>query len=621
VVDAASPMLLAGRYELGAMLGYGGMAEVFRGRDVRLGRDVAVKVLRADLARDPSFLTRFRREAQSAAGLSHPAIVSVYDTGEGVLDETPGSPTVPFIVMEYVEGRTLREVLQAEGRLQPRRAVEIVAEVCAALACSHEAGVVHRDIKPGNVMITRTGLVKVMDFGIARAVTASSSAVTQTAAVMGTAQYLSPEQARGEHVDARSDIYSTGCLLYELLTGRPPFLGDSPVAVAYQHVREDPTPPSQLDPDLPADLDAVVLKAMAKNPVNRYQTAADMGADLERVSAGRRVLATPVLAVREERTTVLTPAPAAVQTTVLAPREDERRPSRALAYSLLALAVVAIFVGAALGIRALLDKGGSSTLKMPAVTGQRLSDAQRVLADNGLVLGQVVREFQKDGKIPRDQVLKQVPGEGFSIKRGQVVTLTVSDGQQMVQVPAVLGQQLADAKSNIEAAGLKLGMVTMSVADLRTAPGTVQGVGPAQGATVVVGSTVTLKVASDQARLPDVRGLAEADAVARLQSAGFVIGVRRTVSSDSQAPGSIIATDPQGATATRGATVNYSVAVTPPPPSPTAPPSRTAPPSPTAPATPPASTVPATTPAPSPATSSPAPASTQPAPTTAAPTP
>ena len=227
--------LLGGRYELGETLGIGGMAEVFRGRDVRLGRDVAVKMLRPDLARDPSFQARFRREAQSAASLNHPAIVAVYDTGED------NGVTTPYIVMEYVEGRTLREVLQTEGRLLPQRALEIVADVCAALEYSHRAGIIHRDIKPANVMLTPSGAVKVMDFGIARAVTDASPTMTQTAAVIGTAQYLSPEQARGEHVDARSDLYSTGCLLYELLTGRPPFVGDSPVAVAYQHVREDPT--------------------------------------------------------------------------------------------------------------------------------------------------------------------------------------------------------------------------------------------------------------------------------------------------------------------------------------------------------------------------------------------
>jgi len=294
-----TPRLLGSRYEIGETLGYGGMAEVHRGRDVRLGREVAVKVLRADLARDPSFQARFRREAQAAASLNHPAIVAVYDTGE---EDVYGNQ--PYIVMEYVEGRTLRDVLKIEGRLMPRRAMEIVADVCAALDFSHRNGIIHRDIKPGNVMITRTGAVKVMDFGIARAVADNAATVTQTAAVIGTAQYLSPEQARGETVDARSDVYSTGVLLFELITGSPPFTGDSPVAVAYQHVRENPPPPSTINPDVPPELDAIVLKAMAKNPANRYQSAGEMRADLIRAINGRPVEAEPVMTA-DEVTTVL----------------------------------------------------------------------------------------------------------------------------------------------------------------------------------------------------------------------------------------------------------------------------------------------------------------------------
>ena len=245
------PRRLGDRYELGPVLGRGGMAEVHMARDIRLGRTVAVKMLRVDLARDPSFQARFRREAQSAASLNHPSIVAVYDTGEDIIDGL----SLPYIVMEYVDGSTLRELLQSGRRLLPERAMEITAGVLQALEYSHRNGIVHRDIKPGNVMLTRSGAVKVMDFGIARAVADTSATMTQTAAVIGTAQYLSPEQARGESVDARSDLYSTGCLLYELLTGRPPFVGDSPVSVAYQHVREDPVPPSQLDPELTPVID------------------------------------------------------------------------------------------------------------------------------------------------------------------------------------------------------------------------------------------------------------------------------------------------------------------------------------------------------------------------------
>src|SRR3954451_9357691 len=330
---STSPRLLGGRYELGDVLGYGGMAEVHHGRDVRLGRDVAIKMLRTDLARDPAFQARFRREAQSAASLNHPAIVAVYDTGE----DTHDGVVSPYIVMEYVEGRTLRQVLEAEGRLLPQRALEITARICTALDQAHRAGIVHRDVKPGNVMLTPSGEVKVMDFGIARALTSSAATMTQTAAVIGPAHYLSPEQARGEHVDARSDVYSTGCMLYELLTGAPPFAGDTAVAVAYQHVREDPMPPSRVEPDVPASVDAIVLKALAKNPANRYQTAGDRRADIERALAGRPVEATPILA--EDAATFIAP-PA---TTVLLTHPPLRR-GRGAAYTVLGLATLAVFL-------------------------------------------------------------------------------------------------------------------------------------------------------------------------------------------------------------------------------------------------------------------------------------
>ena len=277
-----TPQHLSDRYELGEILGFGGMSEVHLARDVRLHRDVAVKVLRADLARDPSFYLRFRREAQNAAALNHPAIVAVYDTGEA---ETAAGP-LPYIVMEYVNGVTLRDIVHTDGPMPPTRAIEIIADACQALNFSHQHGIIHRDVKPANIMISSTNAVKVMDFGIARALSDSGNSVTQTAAVIGTAQYLSPEQARGDTVDARSDVYSLGCVLYEMLTGEPPFVGDSPVAVAYQHVREDPVPPSRRHEGISADLDAVVLKALAKNPENRYQTAAEMRTDLVRVHNG-----------------------------------------------------------------------------------------------------------------------------------------------------------------------------------------------------------------------------------------------------------------------------------------------------------------------------------------------
>src|SRR6201985_3572459 len=272
------PRLLGDRYELDVVVGRGGMAEVYRARDLRLDRTVAIKTLRADLARDQTFQARFRREAQSAASLNNPTIVAVYDTGE---DMSSGVP-VPFIVLEFVDGRTVTDLLIESPRLLPELTLEIVSGVLRALEYSHQAGIVHRDIKPGNVMVTRNGDIKVMDFGIARAMSDSQATMTQTAQVIGTAQYLSPEQARGERGDARSDLYSAGCLLYELLTGRPPFTGDSPVAIAYQHVREHPVPPSQVDPEIPVWADSIVLKAMATDPADRYQSAAEMQMDVQR---------------------------------------------------------------------------------------------------------------------------------------------------------------------------------------------------------------------------------------------------------------------------------------------------------------------------------------------------
>jgi len=375
--------LVGDRYEMGELLGYGGMAEVHRGKDVRLGRDVAVKELRADLARDPSFQNRFRREAQASAGLNHPAIVAVYDTGD---HDGPEGQT-PYIVMEFVEGRTLREVLKTEGHLPALRAMEITAEVCSALDFSHRSGIVHRDIKPGNVMITNAGAVKVMDFGIARALGDGAATVTATSAVIGTAQYLSPEQARGESVDARSDVYSTGCLLYELLTGHPPFTGDSPVAVAYQHVRENAQIPSSVNNVVPKELDSIVMKALAKNPLNRYQTAAEMRADLQRAIAGQAVEAESVM-TEAERTQFIAaagePAPrGGLLTPVYDDERDTKRGKGALIWTAVLLALLLVIGVAGWAILRADRKPTAATLftveglagLSPQVAEQKIRDA------------------------------------------------------------------------------------------------------------------------------------------------------------------------------------------------------------------------------------------------------
>ncbi|MHB8341963.1 MAG: Stk1 family PASTA domain-containing Ser/Thr kinase [Mycobacteriales bacterium] len=547
------PRLLGGRYELAEVLGYGGMAEVFRGRDVRLGRDVAVKILRADLARDPAFLNRFRREAQAAASLNHPAIVSVYDTGED--DGTP------YIVMEYVEGQTLRDLLQTEGRLLPRRALEIVAEVCGALEYSHRAGIVHRDIKPANVMLTRTGAVKVMDFGIARAV--SGSTMTQTASVIGTAQYLSPEQARGEHVDARSDIYSTGCLLYELLTGVPPFQGDSPVAVAYQHVREDPAPPSSLDPELPGAVDAITMKALVKNPANRYQTAAEFRADLDRAIAGRRVEATPLLA--SQTTSVL---PAVASTTVLlAPDPAERHRKRGIAYAILLLAVLAVFVGGALAAKTLLATK-SSSVTVPNLLGLTLAQARQVLAQDHLALGHVTQAYigQSNNSSPAGQIFDQSPIPSVADTSGSAVDVSVSQGVQQVTVPQVVGLLEPQAAALLTQNHLQVGQIT-TVDQAGSPAGQVLQASPAPGQVLNAGTSVNLTVVSGMVQLQDVRGQLIQDAENTLVQAGFSVQVVQKV--DPAVPaGTVLAQSPAPGRVKAGITVTLTVAESPASPSP-----------------------------------------------------
>jgi serine/threonine-protein kinase len=537
------------------------MAEVHRGRDVRLGRDVAIKLLRPDLARDPSFQTRFRREAQAAASLNHPSIVAVYDTGE----DRDGSEVTPYIVMEYVEGRTLREVLAAEGRLLPQRAMEITAQVCAALDQAHRAGIVHRDIKPGNVMLTPAGEVKVMDFGIARAVTGSSATMTQTAAVIGTAHYLSPEQARGEHVDARSDIYSTGCLLYELLTGAPPFSGDTPVAVAYQHVREDPVPPSQIESDVAAAQDAIVLKAMAKNPANRYQSAVEMRVDLERALAGQPVEAAPVLT--EDATTVL-PPPA---TTVLV-RQPQQRRGRGLAYALLGVATLAVFLIALLLASNLLKSGGGE-VNTPNVVGQSLADAQATLAAKGLRIGHLTKRYDNKGQFAAGEVMSQTPEADILLSKGQSVDLVVSRGIQMVQVPeGLVGLTQSEAKRALTAVGLKVGQV--SARNSEQPAGQVLQVNPASGAAVPINSGVQLIVSNGKVEVPKVIGMTVADAMQALQQAGFQVQLSPENAAADPAKTHVLSQDPPaGSFAAYGSTVDLQTDAPPPTPTPSPTPS------------------------------------------------
>jgi serine/threonine-protein kinase len=575
VAPVAVRRRLGDRYEIGDVLGYGGMAEVHRGRDLRLGRDVAIKLLRSDLSQDPAFEGRFRREAQSAASLNSPSIVAVYDTGEADLDGTP----TPYIVMEYVEGQTLREMLAAEGRLLPQRALEITATVCTALEQAHAAGIVHRDIKPANVMVTTTGEVKVMDFGIARALTASTATMTQTAAVVGTAHYLSPEQARGEHVDARSDVYSTGCLLYELLTGAPPFTGETAVAVAYQHVREDPTPPSVVEPDVPADVDAIVLVAMSKNPVNRYASAADMHADIDRAMSGRPVHAVPVQ--RSDGPVIPSVAPTAVLM-----REPPKR-RRGAAYAVLGLATLAVFVIALLLASNLL---GNSTkdLHTPDLRHQTLADAEATLTAQGLRVGTII--YRYTGRNNKGEVIAQSPAAGFFVHKDQTVDLTVSNGVRIVTVPTgLIGQTVAGAKQALLAADLRVGPILTKNS---SAPvNQVLGSNPAMGSTLPAGSKVSLIVSNSHVKVPDVTLNDPATASQILIQKGFDPSVQRAAVYTRRNDGLVVSQSPQGGTfAASGSTVIIYVDKKAPKPTPTNTP--TGNPTPT--------TTPTTTPTPSP---------------------
>jgi eukaryotic-like serine/threonine-protein kinase len=572
-----SPQVLGERYEIGGVLGRGGMAEVHRGRDLRLGREVAVKVLRSDLARDPSFQVRFRREAQAAASLNHPAIVAVYDTGE---DRT-GTGATPYIVMEYVEGETLRDVLRREGRLSPERAMSLAADICGALDFSHRNGIVHRDVKPGNVMITPQGAVKVMDFGIARAVSDSAATMTSTAAVIGTAQYLSPEQARGEGVDARSDVYSVGCLLYELVTGAPPFTGDSPVAVAYQHVREDPRLPSSINPEVPPELDAILLKAMSKNPANRYQSAAEMRNDLLRALAGQRVEATPVMN-DAEKTAIITAPPGGYGFDDEADWADEedaarRRRKRIILLSVLGVLLVGGIVAAVLLLRGN-EAPAAQRVDVPQLVGQDERAARQLLEQAGLKVGEVTT--QDSSAEQKGKVVNSDPASGRSVEQGSTVNLVIGAGPNTLPVPNVVGLTRNEAVDNIQNAGFTGSINTEQVESLKEA-GTVVSVNPSGGSQAAPDTSFTLGISTGKIPLPDVTGKSEADARKALTEAGFSAGQITTTSveRDDVQRGTVVGTTPGPATNVgTGDTIELQIAVPTPPQPTTTPPTSSSPP-------------------------------------------
>jgi eukaryotic-like serine/threonine-protein kinase len=537
-----TPQHLSDRYELGEILGFGGMSEVHLARDVRLHRDVAVKVLRADLARDPSFYLRFRREAQNAAALNHPSIVAVYDTGEA---ETPSGP-LPYIVMEYVDGVTLRDIVHTEGPLPPRRAIEIIADACQALNFSHQNGIIHRDVKPANIMISATNAVKVMDFGIARAIADSGNSVTQTAAVIGTAQYLSPEQARGDTVDARSDVYSLGCVLYEILTGEPPFTGDSPVAVAYQHVREDPVPPSQRHEGISADLDAVVLKALAKNPDNRYQTAAEMRADLVRVHNGEKPEAPKVLTDADRSSLMSSPGggfgPSRTDPLPRQLLDDSGDEHGAGSVGRWIVAVAALAVLTIVVVIAFNTFGGSTRdVQVPDVRGQVSADAIAALQNRGFK----TRTLQKpDSAIPPDHVIGTDPGANSSVSAGDEVTIDVSTGPEQREVPDVSSLSYADAVTKLKAAGFSKFKQANSPSTPETL-GKVIGTNPPANQTSAITNVITVIVGSgpESKQIPDVAGQTVDIAQKNLTVYGFSKFSQAQVDSPRPA-GEVIGTNP-----------------------------------------------------------------------------
>ena len=560
--------MLGDRYRIGEVIGRGGMAEVHEGHDLRLGRRVAVKILRPDLARDPSFQVRFRREAQSAAALNHPNIVAVYDTGEDSLtSETGETIVVPYIVMEYVDGMTLRQLLASGRRLLPERALEITAGVLSALDYAHRHGIVHRDIKPANVMLTRTGDVKVMDFGIARAMNDVGTTMTATSAVMGTAQYLSPEQARGEVVDARSDLYSTGVLLYELLTGRPPFTGDSPVSIAYQHVSEMPVPPSQVDAGVSPEVDAVVLHALAKRADDRYQTAAEFRADVERAIVGSPVTAA-VPMVTADRTQMMPP----VQAAAAAPYEpmyDMERPRRrrGVAFWMLSLVgIVAAIIGALLIGRFIFGGPTVTQVQVPNLDGLTIEQATSTLDQYQLRLGAQTPETSDR---PIDTIIAQQPAAGELIEEGQSVNVTVSSGLEQVTVPQLIALTSVEAaRIALEDAGLTLGSIKER--NSQQPPGYVLAQDPEEGTQVDAGTSVDVTVSSGLVKIPNLVGLSEAQARSDLAQQGFDAQVVE-IEDGSVSEGTVLAQSPKaGELLPRGSVVTITVATSPlAPPTPT----------------------------------------------------
>lgn len=543
--------IIGDRYQLGQAIGYGGMAEVFLGTDLKLGRDVAVKILRPDLARDPVFLNRFRREAQSAAGLNHRNIVSVYDTGEDEIEQGVSKVLIPWIVMERVEGYTLKQILKSGRKISPERALDITSGILSALEFSHRNGIVHRDIKPANIMITQHGDVKVMDFGIARAVTDASATATHSNTVLGTAQYLSPEQAKGETVDSRSDLYSTGCVLFELLTGRAPFTGESPVAIAYQHVSEPAPLASTFNPEVPVTYDPVVQKALAKKSVERYQTAGEMRADVELLLKG--FAPTEVANIRDiDKTQAMSP---------VTPNEKTEKTMKKPRVGLIvggAAGAIALVVGAIMLVTSLINPSPVTQVTVPDIVGLTVDQANTNLIAEGLVLGEVVYQVAPDR--PVNTIISQNPGKETEVNKGTAVNVVVSKGKGQVQVPDLTNYaSVDDARQALYAVGLTLGPVTFEDSD--KPENTVLRTDPAAGTVVNEGTAISVVVSSGKVKVPNVVGMTENDAKSALK--GFIITIIYE-ESDVVTAGTVISQTPAGdVQAEPGSAVTIVIAKTP----------------------------------------------------------
>ncbi len=582
--------ILSGRYEIKELLGRGGMAEVHAGWDTRLGRRVAIKLLRSDLARDPSFHERIKREAQSAARLNHPGIVGVYDSGEETFTESGGGEVqVPFIVMEFVEGQTLREVITQHGPLTTQESLDVVAGILAPLDYSHRKGIVHRDIKPANVMLTPEGDIKVMDFGIARALEDTSS-LTQTQSVVGTAQYLSPEQAKGEVVDARSDLYSTACVLYELLTGRPPFVGDSQLAVAYQHVGETPKAPSELNHNLNPAVDRLVMHALQKDRDARYQDAFTFREDVLCARDGRpmsidseattqvmnqpyaqetatRVMTTPAehqpeyVSQAGTEPGIMTSAVATVKEEQPDPERDRKR--RGLMWTGIAM-IVLVLAGLAFWVYQTSKPPEIVTVQLADLSDKSVEEAKTYLQQNNLVAQE---EEVADNDIKEGNVVSTDPGPGTEVPEGETVVLKVSTGPEDVKVPDLKGMSEAQARQELEKAGLNAGSNIEENSPDKD-KGTVLKSKPKKGSTVKAGSTVDLVLSSGKVEVPDVIGMTKNDACEALEGKKTQLTCEvKEVETKDHPEGEVFEQSLQGgSTADQHSTVTIRVAKAPPPP-------------------------------------------------------